>query len=690
MVDQGTLQNEIDEAISFFSNNEFLEAIAKLNSIIDIYPENEVLYNILGACYVGLEQLDKGVYFYNKALEVNPNYSKAYYNLGSVLYDLSRIDEALECYRLSLKIDPTSAETHNNLGIILVKIGEIEEASKCFKRALKINPNYFEARYSLAIQQQIQGNEESLENFKKIIAIKPNFAEAYNRIGIILYQTGQDNESINAFRRAVELEPNFAEAYNNLGNVLKNQRNYDEALGYFDKALALNPMFAEAYNNRGNTFKELQQLDNAVQSYNRAVTLEPNYYEAYFNLGLAYEDLGDSKDAVKSYEKALNINPNYVDALNNLGNVYIELGFKNNAINCYERAIALQPNFANVHRNLSTLKKYKEGDPQIAQMQLLFAKNDLSISDRTNLCFALSKVYKDLQMNDELFEVLDEGNNLRKKELNYSFDKDSIRHSFYKDSFKDFDGKINNIDIKPLKIKPIFIVGMPRSGTSLVEQIISSHSKVFGAGELEFLIKAIAPIVDDCIMKKCLLSGTEFSAIREKYFNGVAKLSIQEKIITDKMPTNFEYIGFILNAIPEAKIIHLKRDPMATCWSIYSHYFPSGGFDFAYSMNDIAHFYNSYIELMDSWHKLFPQKIYDVNYEFLTSNQEDETRKILAYCELEWENDCLNFQNNERSSKTASVLQVKKGIYQGSSETWKKYDTFLETLMHKLNYYKKT
>jgi hypothetical protein len=228
---------------------------------------------------------------------------------------------------------------------------------------------------------------------------------------------------------------------------------------------------------------------------------------------------------------------------------------------------------------------------------------------------------------------------------------------------------------------------MPRSGTSLVEQIISSHHKVHGAGELPYLNNLIRPILNDCLSHNNALSEKKFLSIRDGYLNNLSSLNVSESIITDKMPINFENIGFILNAFPEAKIIHLKRDSMAICWSIYQRYFPNESLGFAYNMQDLAKFYNSYTEIMAFWHDLFPNQIYDISYEDLTTNQEEETRKLLKYCELDWDENCLNFHFNKRTVKTASSLQVREKMYQGSSEVWKKYETHLNPLINGLNYH---
>jgi len=327
-------------------------------------------------------------------------------------------------------------------------------------------------------------------------------------------------------------------------------------------------------------------------------------------------------------------------------------------------------------------------DDQIAKMQSLLSTGNLSQSERIHLCFALAKVYENLENQDELFKFLDEGNRLRKKDLNYSLDKSQNLSSTFRRLFSTLPTVIEQSQsFEPSTIRPIFIVGMPRSGTTLVEQIISSHNAVYGAGELTTLPTVVGPIARDHLTQNTNLSESNFLSIRQQYLDALSRFEVPENVITDKLPLNFQYIGFILSAFPEAKIVHLKRDARATCWSIYKCHFKNKGNGFAYNLDDLSGFYGLYVELMDFWHQLFPDKIYDICYEDLTTNQEEETRKLLQYCELDWDKNCLNFHKNKRAVKTASALQVREKMYQGSSEAWKKHESYLQPLIKALSSY---
>ena len=488
----------------------------------------------------------------------------------------------------------------------------------------------------------------------------------------------------------------------NLGDTLRELGQHDAAVKSYEKTISIKVDFADAHNNLGVCLKKLGQLDEAVKCYEKAISIEADFVEAHNNLGAVLQQLGQQDKAIKCYKKALAIKPDYAEAHNNLGIAYQQLGQINDSINQYEKALASNPDYSDAYYNLSYLKKYTANDPQITKMKSLLSDSKLSQLDRINLCFALAKVNENLDNQDELFKYLHEANRLRKLEVNYSFDKQKKFIAIIKEIFNKNPPNIEqSLSFELSTFKPIFIVGMPRSGSTLVEQIMSSHHAVHGAGELYNLPKIIGLTVSDNLTEGSDIASTSiggkkinfsdaysipetaFLSIREQYLDVLSNLNVPESVITDKYPMNFLYIGFILTAFPEAKIVHMKRDARATCWSIYSNYLR--GLDFGNNFEDLTGFYGLYADLMDFWHQLFPGKIYDMCYEDLTTNQEEETQKLLQYCELDWDENCLSFHKNKRVVATASVAQVRQKIYQGSSEAWKKYEAFLKPLINNLS-----
>ena len=526
--------------------------------------------------------------------------------------------------------------------------------------------------------------EKAIEGVEALIKDYPNEALLHNISGAFYQAIGQLNESLDSFEKAITINSDYAEAHYNLGFTLQQLGQLEAAMKSYEQAIAIKHAYPNAHNNLGAILQELGQLDAAVESYEQAIAIKPDYADAYNNLGNALRGLGQMDAGVNCLKKAIAIKPDFAQAHNNLGVSFQEQSQVDDAVKQYEKAIALKPDYVSAHHHLSVLKKYTASDPHIAQMQSLLSTGNLSQSDQTHLCFALAKVNEDLGKQDEFFEFLHEGNRLRKEELNYSLDNSKILSSTVKKMFS----STLSPSYEPSTIQPIFIVGMLRSGTSLAEQIIASHHAVYGAGELNTLANLIEPILNDHLAKdKYKLSEKTFLSIRQEYLEALSRFNVPENVITDKMPLNCQYIGFILSAFPEAKIVHMKRDARATCWSIYKHYFSSAGNGWAYNLDDLAGFYGIYSNIMDFWHQTFPDKIYDLCYEDLTTNQEEETRKLLEYCELDWDENCLNFHTSKRAVKTASALQVRQKMYQGSSEAWKKHEEYLQPLIKALSSY---
>ena len=534
--------------------------------------------------------------------------------------------------------------------------------------------------------------QEAVQAYTNAIQRNPNYSEAYNNRGNALKDLKQTADAVKNYDKAIELQPDYIEAYTNRGNALRDLGLLEEALKNHDRAIELKPDYAEAYNNRGNVLRDLGKAEEAVKSLDKAIELNNYFPEAFNNKGTLLSGIGMLAEAVSCYDKAIELKPDYLEVYNNRGTALSDLGQFDEAMKSYNKAIEIQPDCADAHRNLSILKKYRTGDAQIELMESLFSDSECSESDRMNFCFALSKAYEDIGKFDQSFYYLSEGNRLRRKEVHYDIAHDIKTVSAIKQIFNKENLIFDCLHSSGFSsIQPIFIVGMPRSGTTLVEQIIASHSKVHGAGELEAMGKLMAYILlnlpGQCSDKNEIqLSPIDIERLRDGYIKTLESLHVSEKIITDKMPSNFMWIGFILSALPEAKIINLSRDPRATCWSIYKHFFSAKGHSYAYDLRDIANYYHLYIDLISFWRERFSNKIYDICYEDLTENQEEETRKLLKFCNLKWEEQCFNFHESGRVVRTSSAIQVRKKMYKGSSKAWKNFEKHLEPLTQALGY----
>ena len=680
------LNNKINSIIELYSSGNIIDALDNVQNLISQYPDESLLHNISGVCRQETGELEMAVQSFESALEIKSDFADAHYNLGLTFQKLNQLDAAIKSYKDTLSIEPNYIKVHNNLGAIYLELGQMDNAIKSYDNVLIIQPDNAEAHHNLGNALNELGKlDDAIKSYEQALSIQPNYFEVHNNLGSLYYELGQHDQAINSYKQALSINPDSADALNNMGIVYQTLDQFDEAASFYKKAISINPEHPKALNNLGNILKEFGQFDEAIDFYKKALTVNPKFDEAHYNLGIALYKLGKTDKAIDTFKQVLTHNPNFADARNFLGTLFQDLGQVDEAINCYVNALAIEPDNSHFHFNLSQSKHYKPGDTQFTHMQSLISSKDLIESERIRLCFALAKAYEDLGNKAELFKVLNEGNKLHKEEINYSIEKDLNNHYLLRKLFKSSIKESSSY--KPLAVRPIFIVGMPRSGTTLVEQIISSHHKVHGAGELPTLDSLIAPILNSYLSNNNVLSEENFLSLRQEYsYRHLSNLNNTESIITDKMPTNFENIGFILKAFPEAKIIHLKRNAMAVCWSIYKRSFSNKNLGFSNDMRDLAQFYNSYSKLMDFWHELFPNQIYDISYEDLTTNQEEETRNLLEYCELDWDENCLNFYANKRTVKTASSLQVTEPMYQGSSEAWKKYETQLKLLINNLDF----
>lgn len=540
-----------------------------------------------------------------------------------------------------------------NYAVKLLTNGQINEALKIVEALIKKSPNV-PLLYNIrgVCYQTIRELGNAIDDFSQATILKSDYAEAYCNLGVTYQEKGDLVSAVNAYKNAIDNDNNYPTAHNNLGKIFLASGEIDSSIEHLECAITLKSDFADAHNNLGSAFLRINKLNDAIKSYKKAIALKPDFAVANNNLGIAYLRTGDPKLASKFFENAITITPGYATA----------------------------------HHNLSGVKVYKEKDKQVSLIESLLIENNLSQKERIYLNFALAKAYEDLGNHEELFKHLNEGNRIRKKEMSNSIADSEEHNELIKLFFNS--NNINNIKLTyrdSLPIRPIFIVGMPRSGTSLVEQIISSHHEVYGAGEVNNFHNIIMPIIEKhAVNENYNLKNDEFASIRKQYSNSLVRFYANEKVITDKWILNFKTIGFILSAFPESKIVHLKRDARATCWSIYKHYFSDEGNRWAYDYQDLARFYKSYVGLMDYWHNLFPGKIYDISYEDLTSNQEKETRNLLKYCDLDWDENCLNFYTNTRAVKTASAVQVRNKMYQGSSDVWRQYSEHLKPLLDAL------
>jgi len=682
--DVSSQQRTLQQAMAHHQAGRLSQAESLYRQILSAEPDHPEALNFLGLLAHQVGKSDMGVELIKKALHNRPEYVDAFSNLGIIYNDLGKLEEAVGCFQQALTLKPDYAEVHSNLGNALKSLGQLEEAAVCFRKALALKPDYAELHYNLGNVLRDQGKlDEAAACFRKAIILKPHFVDLYSNLGNIHKDQGRLEEAAASFRQALTLKPDSAEVHYNLGNVLKDQGRFDEAVASYRRALSLEPNFSEVYNNLGNVLKDQGKLDEAVASFRQALTFRPDSAELHNNLGNTLKDQGEMAEAVASFQRALTLKPDFTEAHNSLGIIYRELGKMDDAIACFRKALSLKPDYAVAFRNLSLMVKYTEVDDDIIAMEDLYKKGDIPDAYRIDLGFALGKVYESLKDYDKSFNFILAANRLKRGTYQYTSREDHdlfarIKNTFSTGFLSSHHGCGNQ------NRTPIFIIGMPRSGTTLVEQILASHPQVFGAGELAILRNLINDICtgkETAEFPECMtdLGLDEFERMGGTYIEKIRKYSAEAEYITDKLPYNFMYVGVIKTILPAAKVIHCERNPMDTCFSIYKNDF-IGTHKYAFDLIELGQYYNLYRDLMTHWEKVLPGYLFSLQYENIVSDQQGQTKDLLNFCELPWDDACLSFHKTERTVSTASLTQVRQPIYKDSVELWKRYEKQLEPL----------
>ena len=481
--------------------------------------------------------------------------------------------------------------------------------------------------------------------------------------------------------------PNNTYLYNMIGTCYQHLNDLETAKKYFIHILHIDNKNTAALNNLGNVYKNLKNFELAEKTFKEALNLNPNFINAIVNLGSVNFELNKYKDAIMLYNKAININNNVPMAHYNLGLVYQSLGQFEKSKFHFEELLKNNPTMTAADKIMSRFTKYTFENEHIKSMVNKLDELKLTDIEKINLFFALGKAHEDLKDYKKSFYYLNKGNISKKKISKYNIEKDIHFFQTLKEFFANINFQKGNHKASQKKI--LFIVGMPRSGTSLVEQILSSHSQIYGAGELSYL--------DDIVQKEFFDKSTISTAkleqlknpdfldkIASQYNCSINTYKSQENLITDKAPLNFRYIGLIKLIFPNSKIIHCSRSPKDNCLSLYKNLFDEN-LNFSYDQDDLSKFYKEYNDLMIFWNKSIPQFIHNIKYEHLISNAEGEITNLLNFCGLEWEKDCLQFYKNKRAIKTVSSAQVRKSFYNSSVDSYKNYERFLNDLNSSLD-----
>jgi tetratricopeptide (TPR) repeat protein len=598
---------------------------------------------------------------------------------ADVLRSQGRVAESVPLYRQALAIQPHYTAAHNNLGNALLQLGEFAPAAAAYRLALAESPENADIHCNLGnALRQLGELPEALLESERAIALNPQLSMAHNNLGLLLAQRGQRAEAALSYRRALSLNPAYIEALNNLGNVLRELGESREAVALYRRAIELHPQRAESHCSLGTVLCELQRLEEAAVSFRQALALHADYAQAHLGLATALRMQGRGSEAEASCRQALALEPKNVEALALLGELHADRGRFAEAQQLFHSALAIDPHCASVYCSLATHRKMTTADGDwLRGAEGLLAKQ-LPVGHEISLRYALGKYCDDLQHYDQAFGHYRRANELTKR---YGRVYDAAKLTRHVDQI------MRSCDAAVLRQQhgeacaselPVFILGMPRSGTSLAEQILASHPQVFGAGELRFWNKAFGAFAQAQL--KSDDGATLIAGMARAYLERVTALAGGAPRVVDKMPANFLYVGLIHAALPRARFIHMQRHPIDTCLSIYFQNF----FDMGPHANDLgslAHYYGEYLRITSHWRAVLPATaLLEVPYEALIADQHGWTRRMVDFIGLPWDPRCLEFHHTERVVMTASRWQVRQKLNATSVGRWRNYEHYIEPL----------
>jgi tetratricopeptide (TPR) repeat protein len=667
---------------------------------------------------------DEAARAYQGILLAEPTHLEALIHFGVLRLAQAKADEAEKLLRRASMASPDSPEALGNLAAALQALARHEEAAAYYERALAFRPGMLDAQFGLAACLQACGRHEAaISGYQYILTAQPAHAEANYGLATQLAHLGRFDEAAAKYRAAIAADPDFAEASYGLGNLLAHGNTLEEAVRCFLQAIDIDPEYVDARLALGTTLSRLHRDDEAMAAFRIVLAAEPGHPEAHCGVGTLLDGQRRHVEAIEHYLAALARNPDYVDAMAGLANSMKKLGRHAEALAPARRVVALQPNSASAAGLLASIlaemgsldeaqalfrravelapdrpefgyyvvqmAKVQPGDAALKALEAALRRiASLSAREQCLLHFALAKAYDDLGEQDRGFEYLLKGNKIKRSETEYN-EAGTLRAIARIPSV--FTAELMTVrkDLGDPSPVPVFVVGMPRSGTTLVEQTLASHAAVFGAGERPELSQAIRRLRAEpfgVVYPEAVRSMTDeaFRRMGAEYVAALQTLSPSTARIVDKTPSNFLYLGLIHLILPNARIIHVQRDPVDTCLSCFSKLF-WGEQPFSYDLAELGRYYRSYQRLMAHWRAILPADVMlEVKYEAMVQDFETQARRIVAHCGLQWDSACLQFYKTSRPVQTASMVQVRQPIYHTSVGRWRPDAALLRPLMEGL------
>ncbi len=691
--EQAQIPPALKQGLEAYGAGDLDRAKALYLEVLNAEPDNPEALHLLSAVDGLQGRAQDGEKLCRRAIELSPDRAAFHNTLGELLQKLERDDEAEPAYRKALKLQPEFAAVENNLGTLMLKRGDRDQALERFRRAVELDPELAEAFNNIGrVLNNVGQHRDAEVVFRRAIDLRPGYAQAHNNLGHVLRALGRIDEAAEAFNKAIELRPGLAISHFNLGTIHEMQSRPRLAMECFEKSIARNRLYAPAFNHLGACYQALGRLGKATLAFKKAAGLDPEDLDASNNLAAVLELRGELDDAFETYQQVLERDEHNIAAVSGIAALMERFGPRDEGLKIVDRFTACDDapvNLIIVHAYL--LKRMD----RIAEAMDLVRKTlgrDHSDAERADLQFAVGDFLDAMGEYNEAFENYRAANRIKAKNYDPEGDAlffDSLIEFFTPERMARLPRSGNSSE------EPIFIVGMPRSGTSLVEQILASHPLVFGAGELENIgriAREMHRILDTgSTFPRCLrfASPEDLDQLADGYLNYVSMLKgdPEQNFLrtTDKMPLNFMHLGLIEMLFPKARVIHCRRNPMDTGLSCYVHNFSEGALSFSYDLEHIGLFYGQYERLMNHWTELIELPVLQLQYEELISDQEAVIRNMIEFTGLEWDDSCLRFHESQRPVDTASRHQASRPIYDTSVDRSEHYADHLKSLRRVLD-----
>ena len=602
-------------------------------------------------------------------------------------YQQGNLDAAEENFRQVILGDRSNIHGLNLLGMICVNTGRPEQAVKLITQALEINPADAQAQGNLGLAYQRMGNLELAEScFRKSIKLGCKTGTIFNSLGNMLRESGRVSEAVRVYESTLKVDGNYPECWTNLSQALVELGEFGGAFQAVSRALKIDPSLAEAHNQMAEVYRNTFKYDLAIIAYKKSLELCPTLYESMLGLATVYRESENVDASVEVLNRLISLEPRHAKAHSVLGILKEQVGDTAAAVDCFKKSIELAPDVVSPLYHLSQIKGRKMSEDEILALERLQKVTDLSPKDRSHVHFGLGEAYDQQGQTDKAFKTWLIANQGKAERYPYDLDK----RTRFQASTIAFSKVLREKFIEPPaeNIRQlVFIVGMPRSGTSLTDQILASNTEVSSLGEVGYADEMAVQVkkLTEKHYPQGLsgLSQEDISLLRANFLEKISPRHSAAPVLIDKTPMNFQYLGLLAEVFPSAKFIHCSRNPMDNCFSIFKLAFTDDQ-DYAHGLKSLGDHYRLYKGLMDQWKELYPQRILEVRYEDTVSNIQGQCVRLVEFLGLAFEPEMLEFHSTERLVRTPSASQVRKPIYKSSVEAWRKYEQYLKPLSEAL------